>query len=176
MADETQGKGSRVSRRRVILGGLAGVLPAMSRTFFWRRSCRFNKTKPTPLEPLELSFSGPFSYNQALINKKTGNAWASVHDLYFPPPVFGCLGIAYQFRDKKEPSRKLHIVITATAKNGTTYTLLDGMRTDVRLDSAPKLRGSGMTIRGNRNTESLRLPVEPSEITELNVSLAMDND
>ena len=174
MTVETQSKGFRVSRRKVILGTAVGALLAINvgvlswRGFFSRRReikpPELSERKPArKLESLALSFTGPFPLERPLPTATPPDSWMVVSYLGFSSiGKTDLLRVSFRCNGEDDPRQRVHTIITVAAKDGKTHTVLD----EVRLNPRPKLDFAGNMV---GIAYVLPLPTKLSEVTDLNV-------
>lgn len=180
MTSENQDKGFRISRRKVLTGVVVGAFLATNvgvlaaRMGVFKRAKDMSKNAASDVkekfEPLELSFSGPFSAKQKIlvcdknwVGKK--NPWVIASKAEFNEE-FRCLDVRWGFNGKPSHYRKIHWTVTATAVDGQTYTLTDLECTDIRLIE-PRRVGTAMACFGSMFHSGLALPRKPSELSNI---------
>jgi hypothetical protein len=145
MTDETEGKETRMSRRRVILSGVAAVLATGTCAVFARRrgwtkriSSFLAHMGPNPT--VELTFAAPFENNKPLLEKPVENDWVCVDGAFsdardYTPKTQDMFQFSFRFRGettkKGTPQQKLvdpykiALLISMRDKQGKQYTARD---------------------------------------------------
>jgi hypothetical protein len=162
-------KGFKLSRRTVILGGIAGTLLAANACILgWRQG--FFKSKAGKPEPLELTFTGPFSPLQRIMMSPQSTPWVIVDRTKFTDEEFNSFQLVWSFNGKKSIDRKIHATITVTAIDGQTYVISDKDVAEHRITPANRVIGTAMGSTGSQLTCNYFLPRKPSEISKITAS------
>jgi hypothetical protein len=159
--------------RRMLLLAIAGIVFISFSVYFASKYILRNRHEVGTVEQqnsnnnLCLSFSGPFSYEQNILESKIGNPWMELTYLKFKDSKN--LSMFYEFKGIKDANRKIKVLVSAVTKDGKSYLLENAEKHDPRL-AKPTWVGSREVRYRNDCGESLHLPITPSEITKLDVT------
>ena len=161
----------RLSRRRLILGITAGSLLASNLgVFVGRRFFRRTDAHVLP-RPIEVSFAGPFAYDQQILKSSISNAWIELTQVMTCDRNSRALARSFKFNGPVDSHRKVKVLVTATTSRGRTYRLEECEYTDPRV-LKDTLSHSRPVACSTMCYGVLRLPIVPAEIARLNVQIA----
>jgi hypothetical protein len=121
------------------------------------------------LNTFQLSFSGPFTPCQNLLKSSVGTRWFEFEYLEASAQNPSSLRAAYTFKGTKDPKRRIRVLVSAVAKDGSTHTLLDKEMADPRCEQGPVWGASSPVYHASDCIFSVDLPMTADNIATLNL-------